>query len=52
MMRTGVSRPESAVKDGALYKEKTYVDGKLSLKARVKKESVRKMKSGSSEFCC
>lgn len=37
MMRTGVSRLESAVKDGALYKEKTYVDGKLSLKARVKK---------------
>ncbi|WP_456082527.1 RAMP superfamily CRISPR-associated protein [Mediterraneibacter sp.] len=37
MMRTGVSRLESAVKDGALYKEKTYVDGTLSLKAAVKK---------------
>ena len=37
MMRTGVSRFESAVKDGALYKEKTYVDGELVLRLAVRK---------------
>lgn len=37
MVRTGVSRFESAVKSGALYKEKTYVDGELSLKIAVRK---------------
>lgn len=37
MVRTGISRFESAVKDGALYKERTYVDGKLDLKIAVRK---------------
>ena len=37
MMRTGVSRFESAVKDGALYKEKTYVDGELVLRLAIRK---------------
>lgn len=36
MVRTGVSRFESAVKSGALYKEKTYVDGEVSLKIAVR----------------
>ena len=37
MVRTGVSRFESAAKSGALYKEKTYVDGELILKLQVRK---------------
>lgn len=37
MVRTGVSRFESAVKSGALYKEKMYVDGELSLEIAVRK---------------
>lgn len=37
MVRTGVSRFESAVKTGALYKEKTYVDGTLTLRIDVRK---------------
>lgn len=37
MVRTGVSRFESAAKNGALYKEKTYVDGQLTLQLLVRK---------------
>ncbi len=37
MVRTGISRFESAVRDGALYKEKTYVDGHFNLKLAVRK---------------
>lgn len=37
MVRTGVSRFESAVKQGTLYKEKTYVDGELDLHIMVRK---------------
>lgn len=37
MVRTGVSRFESAVKAGALYKEKTYVDGTLNIRIDVRK---------------
>ena len=37
MVRTGVSRFESAAKSGALYKEKTYVDGELTIKLQVRK---------------
>lgn len=37
MVRTGVSRFESAVKTGALYKEKTYVDGTLDIRIDVRK---------------
>ena len=37
MVRTGISRFESAVRDGALYKEKTFVDGHFSLKIAVRK---------------
>lgn len=37
MVRTGISRFESAVHDGALYKEKTYVDGHFTLKIAVQK---------------
>lgn len=37
MVRTGVSRFESAVKDGALYKERTFVDGHFVLKIDVRK---------------
>lgn len=39
MIRTGVSRFESAVKDGALYKEKTYVDGKVNLQLQIRKSA-------------
>ena len=35
--RTGISRFESAAKNGALYQEKTYVQGNLTLKISVKK---------------
>ncbi len=37
MVRTGISRFESAVRDGALYKEKTYVDGHFTLEIAVQK---------------
>ena len=37
MVRTGISRFESAVRDGALYKEKTYVDGHFKLEISVRK---------------
>lgn len=37
MVRTGVSRFESAVKQGALYCEKTYVNGDLTLEMSVRK---------------
>ena len=37
MVRTGVSRFESAVKQGTLYKEKTYVDGNLNVHIMVRK---------------
>lgn len=37
MVRTGVSRFESAVKQGALYCEKTYVNGDLTLEISVRK---------------
>lgn len=37
MVRTGISRFEAAVKTGALYKEKTYVNGKLTLNIAVRK---------------
>ena len=37
MVRTGVSRFESAAKSGALYKEKTYVDGECTLRLAVRK---------------
>lgn len=39
MTRTGVSRFESAVKRGALYKERTYVGGSFSLRILVDKDS-------------
>ena len=39
MTRTGISRFESSSKNGFLYKEKTYVDGKLNLKISVKGEN-------------
>ena len=39
MVRTGVSRFESAVKQGALYKEKTFVDGTLKLEILVRGDS-------------
>ncbi len=39
MVRTGVSRFESAVKQGALYKERTYVDGTFTLKIMIRKGS-------------
>lgn len=38
MVRTGISRFEAAVKDGALYKEKTYVDGTVNLEILVRKQ--------------
>ena len=41
MVRTGVSRFESAVKRGALYKETTYVDGTLILDFAVRKDEER-----------
>ena len=37
MVRTGISRFESAVKDGTLYKEKTYVGGHFTLEIAVRK---------------
>ncbi len=36
MVRNGISRFESAAKSGALYKEKTYVDGTMTLKIQVR----------------
>lgn len=36
IVRTGISRFEAAVRDGALYKERTYVDGRLKLRAAVR----------------
>lgn len=38
MVRTGISRFEAAVKEGALYRERTYVDGQLTLEVLVRKE--------------
>ena len=38
VVRTGVSRFESAVKKRSLYKEKTAVDGRMQLKISVRKE--------------
>ena len=38
MVRTGISRFESAVKERSLYKEKTYVDGIVDLEIAVRKE--------------
>lgn len=38
MVRTGISRFESSVKMGALYKETTYVDGSLTLEIAVQKD--------------
>ena len=37
MVRTGVSRFESAVKKGSLYTERTYVDGTLNVRIGVRK---------------
>lgn len=37
MVRTAISRFESAVKEHTLYKEKTYVDGKVKLEVSVRK---------------
>lgn len=37
IVRTGISRFEAAVKDGTLYKEKTYVDGKVTVKISVRR---------------
>lgn len=37
MVRTGVSRFESAVRKGSLYTEKTYVDGTLNVRIDVRK---------------
>lgn len=39
MIRTGVSRFESGVKDGALYKERTYVDGKVNLRLQIRRSA-------------
>ncbi len=39
MVRTGISRFESAVRDGTLYKEITYVGGTAQVEILVKKES-------------
>ena len=40
MTRTGISRFESAAKEGALYREKTYVDGKVTLEVLIRKEKI------------
>ena len=39
MIRTGVSRFESGVKNGALYKERTYVDGKVNLRLQIRRSA-------------
>lgn len=39
IVRTGVSRFEAAVKQGALYKEKTYVDGTFVLRIMIRRGS-------------
>lgn len=41
MVRTGVSRLESSVKTGALYKEITYVGGNLTLNITVRKNETK-----------
>lgn len=38
MVRTGISRFEAAVRDGALYKERTCVDGRTELEIMVRKD--------------
>ena len=38
MVRTGISRFEAAVRDGALYKERTCVDGRTELEITVRKD--------------
>ncbi len=40
IVRTGISRFEAAVRDGALYKERTYVDGEVDLEILVRKAKV------------
>ena len=52
VVRTGVSRFESAVKKRSLYKEKTAVDGKLKLEIYIRKESIRRMKNGYLVWYC
>lgn len=39
MTRTGISRFENSARNGALYKEKTYVDGTFTLRLSVCKEN-------------
>lgn len=39
MTRTGISRFENSTRNGALYKEKTYVDGAFTLRLSVCKEN-------------
>ena len=39
MTRTGISRFENSARNGALYKEKTYVDGTFTLKLSINKEN-------------
>ena len=39
MTRTGISRFENSARNGALYKEKTYVDGAFTLRLSVCKEN-------------
>lgn len=39
MVRNGISRFESAAKSGALYKEKTYVNGTMTLEILVRKNT-------------
>lgn len=51
MVRTGVSRLESNVKAGALYKERTYVEGRLTLDICVRKMN-HKMNNGLQDYCC
>ncbi len=41
MVRNGISRFESAAKSGALYKEKTYVDGTMTLHIWVRKNKTQ-----------
>ena len=42
MARTGISRFESAARDGALYKERTCVDGDINLNIIVRKNEEHK----------
>ena len=39
MTRTGISRFENSARNGALYKEKTYVNGTFTLKLSINKEN-------------